>query len=345
MLARDGARVLLAESTTLVRFKVGETLPPAAHPLLRDLGVADSLAASGHHLACPGNVAAWGGDQLTEQSFIRDVHGPGWHLDRPRFDSQLREAAQTAGADLCTRCRLTGWEYSPAGAGWDLTLAHRGSTSRTTARWLLDATGRRAMIASRQGARSLRHDRLTAFCLVTTADSGPQDTRTFIESVADGWWYAARLPEGRRVVAFFTDDDLPAADLARTLEGFQRLFSNTRHLGPPPNPLKVVKIRRFPAASVSRTAYTGPGWIALGDATLAFDPLSSQGIFHALYTGLRGAQLALACLGGDTSAQSAWHARLGSIQAAYRRHLAQCYAAEPRWPDHPFWQRRHVLNT
>jgi len=33
---------------------------------------------------------------------------------------------------------------------------------------------------------------------------------------------------------------------------------------------------------------TGEGWLAAGDAALSLDPLSSQGLFKALYTGLAG---------------------------------------------------------
>ena len=37
---------------------------------------------------------------------------------------------------------------------------------------------------------------------------------TVVEAVEDGWWYTAPLPDGRRVLAFFTDADLPAARIA-----------------------------------------------------------------------------------------------------------------------------------
>jgi hypothetical protein len=34
---------------------------------------------------------------------------------------------------------------------------------------------------------------------------------TYVEADPEGWWYTALLPEGRRVLAFHTDADLPAA--------------------------------------------------------------------------------------------------------------------------------------
>ena len=35
-----------------------------------------------------------------------------------------------------------------------------------------------------------------------------------ITATADGWWYTAPLPGGRRMLAFLTDADLPAARVA-----------------------------------------------------------------------------------------------------------------------------------
>lgn len=41
------------------------------------------------------------------------------------------------------------------------------------------------------------------------------------------------------------------------------------------------------AASVLRNPVTGPDWLATGDAAMAFDPLSGQGVFRGLDSGLR----------------------------------------------------------
>ena len=344
VLARAGQRVLLAEAVSSVPFKVGESLPPSARPLLRDLGLASRVKAAGH-LPCPGTVAVWGDDQPAEHDFIREIHGSGWHLDRPRFDADLRAAAVEAGAEVRLDCSFArGWQ-STSTCAWELQFLRRGEMLRVSASWVIDATGRRALIANHCGATSQRDDALVAFCTVVPAAGGGHDARTFIESDRDGWWYSALLPGGKRLLAFFTDDDLSAAHEITAAGEFARRLAATRQLrhtvGEPA--LAVIgRVRRFPAGSVSRRSFGGAGWLAVGDAALAFDPLSSQGIFHALYTGLRGAQTVIAAKEGDPAALPAWHERLHSIHAAYRRHHAQCYSAETRWPDAPFWQRRHA---
>ncbi|MCY1030783.1 hypothetical protein OV207_04890 [Corallococcus sp. BB11-1] len=84
----------------------------------------------------------------------------------------------------------------------------------------------------------------------------------------------------------------------------------------------------------------GDGWLAAGDAALSFDPLSSQGLFNALFTGLAAAEATDRALSGDPSATSDYAGTLADIDAAYRRNLAAWYALERRWPEQEFWRRR-----
>jgi hypothetical protein len=82
------------------------------------------------------------------------------------------------------------------------------------------------------------------------------------------------------------------------------------------------------------------GWLAVGDAAISFDPISSQGLLNALFTGLAAAEAADRYLQGDVLALSEYVKVIGGIRAAYRQHLQLCYASETRWPQAPFWQRR-----
>ena len=82
-------------------------------------------------------------------------------------------------------------------------------------------------------------------------------------------------------------------------------------------------------------------WLAAGDAALAFDPLSSQGLFNALYTGLAGAEAADRHLAGDPDALPGYAASVATIHDAYRRHLTAWYEGELRFGEHLFWRRRH----
>ena len=80
------------------------------------------------------------------------------------------------------------------------------------------------------------------------------------------------------------------------------------------------------AYSSTLTPPIGDGWLAAGDAAISFDPLSSQGLFHALYTGLASAGAAERYLSGDVSGSRDYAEKLAEIDAVYQRNLNGFYA-------------------
>ncbi|MFD0274049.1 NAD(P)/FAD-dependent oxidoreductase [Kitasatospora sp. NPDC127111] len=374
-LARAGRRVLLADAGTGPP-KVGEALPSVARVLLRDLGAGELPLADGH-LACYANLSSWGSAALHGTDFIRDPNGPGWHLDRARFDRRLREAAAASGAEAAARTTVRPAARHPDG-GWLVAL--RGPAGERTVRcdWLVDATGRRRAVVSacrateapatetpatearateaRAGRGPITAgppegdpaDRLLATCLELDPDprGRPGESSSLVEAAADGWWYTTLLPGGRRLVAYFTDADLAPPEL-RTRDGFLRLMGTTGHIAAraAAHPhAGTGRPRRAPAHSARLDRSSGPGWTAVGDAVAAFDPVSSQGILTALHTGATGAAAVHAHLSGDAGALDAHHAGVAALLAAYRRNHHAVYAAEGRWSERPFWRRRRLLS-
>lgn len=344
-LTRAGHRVVLADSADPKAFKIGETLPPAARTLLHDLGLWAPFEQEGH-LACPGNLAAWGSDQLQGTEFVFDPNGPGWHLDRARFDRFLRTEARAAGTDVRERT-VVRHPVTQHDGSWRLELEDRHGHTTIRCRWVIDATGRRSAIARSQGAQRHREDALIGLFVRlhpdTHAGGRPDhDARTLIEATRQGWWYSALLPSGHRVLAYHTDADL-IQSCSPTLGGYRTLLSQTRHLHQwittHGHTLDTTP-RGAPAQSCWLQPPLGPGWLATGDAAMAFDPLSSQGILTALFTGMAAGQALHAHLAGDEDALTAYGAQLLAIRAAYRRNLTMTYGLERRWPQQPFWRRR-----
>ena len=60
---------------------------------------------------------------------------------------------------------------------------------------------------------------------------------------------------------------------------------------------------RVVAANSSRLdCVSGRGWLAVGDAAMAFDPLSSQGLVQALASGIRAGEALNGRLAGEVAA-------------------------------------------
>jgi flavin-dependent dehydrogenase len=320
---------------------LGESLPPAAWPLLAELGVAEQIA-TGEHLRTHGTLSAWGSDELLARDFIREPPGQGLQLDRSAFDAVLLEQAARAGAVIAAGANL----LDVSSRGEDGHRIHLAGGRSVGARWIIDATGRSASVARRLGARRVRHDRLVAvIAQLRSSRADDRDSRLVIEACPDGWWYSALTPTSTRIAGFLVDPAGIDVGALRTRAGFEARLEATRHIAPrlraydyhltgPP--------RATSAGSEHNAPWRGPGWIAAGDAALALDPLSSQGIFHALYTGLRAGQAVAEVLDGNGAPLVAYDQRLAEIHAAYLHNRAAVYAAEQRWANHPFWSRRSV---
>ena len=282
--------ITLAHRSMTTPWRPGESLAPGCGPLLENLGVWEAFLADKHPEAL-GTRAAWGSDTPYENEFLFSVRGPGWHLDRPRFDAMLLEAVRRAGIEIRDK--------PPEDA--DFTV---------------DATGRAATYAVSRGARRIAADNLIGIGRVV--DGAPEVPYTLIEAHETGWQYTAPLSGNRAVVAWMTDPDLTP----RIVEGTTVFSARSQHLSP----------------------CAGPDWLAVGDAASAFDPLSSQGILRALRMGKIAAFTIYDTLRDLPAALGKYRAYVASEYTHYRVAHQEFYRLETRWPDAPFWARRHNQN-
>jgi len=344
VLARRGVRTTVLESHRAPGPKAGECLPPSLTPLLRHLGLEDLLVRDGH-LRSQGHRFVWGSPRPGERPFLAGLQGEGWHVDRALFEARLAGRAAGAGAEWRWGWRLLDCER--AGGRWRLLLAGPdGRREEATADFLADATGRPSRVARRLGARRIRYDRLAGVSGLLESPTPAADTYTLVEARPDGWWYSALLADGRLAVAFLTDRDLldrrlAAGDpeawgkrLAESRETRERIEAHGYRPASRPRPL--------PAESSRLDRIEGDGWLALGDAAAAYDPLSSHGIGSAMGSGYYGGNAIADLLAGRSEARTAYLEILQNAYGAYLDLQRRHYAVERRWPESPFWRRRHA---
>lgn len=302
MLAHAGASVVLLERSAYDGPRIGETLPPEVRLPLERLGVWDQFLDAGP-VPAPGIVAAWGGPEPYANDFILNPYGCGWRVDRARFDAMLAAAAAEEGAVVHVG---TPFAAGPAG-------------------FVVDATGRSPSVA---GARRAVHDRMVA--LVGVAPAAGEDQRALIEATPAGWWYSARLPAGGLVMTFQTDAG-PA--LRDRWDEFLALAPLTAaRAGGPAGQIRLVS-----ANSDRSDPVAGEGWLAVGDAAAAHDPIAGLGVLWALESGIAGAEAILGSTVDDYARQ------MGERFTRYVATRAQYYRGEARWPDAPFWRRRRAM--
>jgi flavin-dependent dehydrogenase len=341
-LARVGCSVILLESSAFDEFRVGESLPPPAAARLRRLGVWEAFLQT---MPVPvyGVQSAWGTEELASSTFLGDPLLNGWHLDRPLFDGMLNSAAEDAGARIFRRARARNIESAP-GSHWSVTASSAQGELRIVSRFLVDATGRSTHLCRRLGIGRRRADRLIGIAELWSEKSPGEPLPSQIEAHPFGWWYSAGLPGGRVIAVFFTDSDLSARHGLARAPAWRRLLEESHHTYDrlsaciPSGSLQV-----FPAASHCLDRAAGPSWLAVGDALIGRDPLSSSGIDFALASAERASSVLCALADGDDESADAYNSEVRADFAAYLRQRCAYYAMERRWPNSPFWRRRHFV--
>lgn len=332
LLRHSKLRPVIVERSSYDGWRVGETLSPGVAPLLAYLG-AEEVLSQGQRRAYA-TSAAWGSADVVSRDFLFTGGGDAWHLDRSRFDASLARLVTERGGVL-----LTGTVVTHAEPRWTLTT----TSGELAAQFVIDATGRHAAFARMQGARVTADDHLMGLVSVFESRGDDAQTATLVEAVEDGWWYSARLPQHRTVVAFMTDADVVRA---QHLHEQQAWLARLRETRPTWQRVERARLAHGPITCPAHTQIVEPvageGWLAAGEAAVGFDPLSSMGIGYAIASGIQAARVAASTLGGDSE-----HARLFAqdVRRHYDAYLAKrksYYAMEQRWPDSPFWQRRQA---
>ena len=300
-------------------WRPGETLAPGARPILESLGLWQPFLADGH-LESAGTRAAWGSPEPYDHEFLFSTLGPGWDLDRPRFDAMLLECARAAGVHLT-----------------------EGRATISSADFVVDATGRAARFAASRGARTQTLDDLVGAGCIFSFRELPPDTRTLIEACEDGWWYSAALPDGRAVAAWMSDADLVRRDrLHDPGRWCDRLAAAPLTSARFETAEVVTAPSIFSARSQQLMPCAGPGWLAAGDAASAFDPLSSQGILRALRMGKIASFTVFDHLQGRADALERYRQYIAAEFQHYSTSRGRYYSLEVRWPGAPFWARRQA---
>jgi len=334
--------ILIVEAGAYDTFQIGECIPPETRLLLEDLQIWQDFLNEKHE-PCLGSRSAWGSDIIGYNDFLLNPHGTGWHLDRRKFGAFLAQTAVQRGAELRSGTRFVAAK-SMAEGGLELELKTGQGSQRIHAEFVADATGPRSCLAKTMGARPLLHDRLIWIGVVMDCPVAPEFSQlTMLEAAEAGWWYAARLPGERMLVAAITDAETNGLAMLHQPERWLSCLEKTVHMavwlsGCSRSKSHPIAIRAAPSFLLDRVH--GSNWLAVGDAACAYDPITSQGIYKALHDGMQSAAAIADHSAGVVDAFGEYQA---SIVARFTDYLANrnyLYDLEQRWPSSPFWRNR-----
>jgi flavin-dependent dehydrogenase len=288
LLARAGLDVTCVERERFPRFHVGESLLPANVPLFERLGVRSRLEASGFLRK---NGAAFFDEATGRQVVLNFRAGSRWadhayNVPRAEFDRILLDHAVKEGARVVEGAEVRGIGFEPDRVRLDVAL--EGAPTRPIeTRFLVDATGRDALLASRLGRRQplpgLGKAAFFAHYAGAERWTGRMEGHIRIHLFEHGWfWWIPfagdltsigcvlhqRTVSGRGAALDGLFDDMVAA-----CPGVARGLRDARRVG------GVWSAANF---SYGTEPAVGDRFVVIGDAVTFVDPIFSTGVYVAM---------------------------------------------------------------
>jgi FADH2-dependent halogenase len=328
LLAGSGRSVLVLEKETFPRFHIGESLLPFNLPLFRRLGILDRL--DGRFLEKRGARLLSGDGRVTryicfEKGFVPG-HPRAFQVLRSEFDDLLLRNAAARGAEVCQGFTVQEASTSLRDGCAVVARGSDGTQLRARGRFLLDATGREAFLASRRGLRrplnDLRKAAFFAHYAGVPREEGHHPGDILLILLADGWFWMIPFADGNTSVGLVTDGgvvrrcglapaDLLETALTRCPAARERMRSATR----------LTPVHAASDYSYECRAVAGEGYLLLGDAAAFIDPLFSTGVWLAMSSAELAADALHRALGSDGGADGLSPAAFAPYARRVRSHV------------------------
>jgi flavin-dependent dehydrogenase len=325
LIAAAGRRVVLLEKESFPRFHIGESLLPFNMTLLARLGVVDQLE-------CAGSVRKHGarfftGDgQRCHTVYFRDGLEPGppqaLHVLREQFDDILLRAAAARGVEV--RHDEAAISARREAGEWQVVVKPRAAAEPYTirARFLVDASGRETFLAQQLGTKRMaqEHRRVAIYAHYrgVERDPGIDGGNIIVVAMSNGWFWIIPLPAGVDSVGLVVDGEAYRASKLDPEQAFLQAIARapevrrrTAHAE------RVSPIRTASDYSYRTTCASGEGYVTVGDAFGFIDPVFSSGVWLAMQSGQRAAEVVDRCIADPASTTR----RLRRYDRAVRRAL------------------------
>jgi halogenation protein CepH len=352
-LRQHGLNVTLLERDIFPRFTIGEALLPGAWNVWEKLGISDRIENAGYPIK-RGALFRIRDTTGTTDFLIRTDEFPEYfikpftyHVERAHFDQLLVERAEEVGVDVRQCCTVqdvlfedgyaVGVRYIEAGVHRDL-----------SARFVVDASGRRTLLATKLGRRYPNPDLMkvayyTHFYGAARRDIPDGSVVTDVHSTEGGWMWYIPLRNGVASVGAVLDAGFVRSHRAPPETLFERAIANDELIQAwLRNAQQRIQLKKVPAISYLSSNFVGNGFLMVGDAATFIDPIFSSGVMLAMNGGDYAADLiAEGLTRGDISEQA-----LKPYEERIRRPLEKMHRIIVNWykiMQHP--ERQHIFRV
>jgi flavin-dependent dehydrogenase len=289
LLARRGYKVMQLEKAHHPRFHIGESLLPMNLPVFERLGVLDKIRAMGVYK--PGAdfeaANARGYNTFTFARALGNSPPHAYQVWRQDFDKMLFDHARENGADAREDAEVVSVEQRDARETRVEVRNADGSSYHVQTRYLLDASGRDAFLASKKKIRrkNPEHQSAAIFGHFHNAEyrSGEDAGNISIYNFMYGWMWMIPLPKGVMSIGAVCRPDYLKQRRGRTHEFLYETLRLNPALWKRMQHAELIgdEVRVTGNYSYESTTIGGPGWMLVGDAFVFLDPVFSSGVYLA----------------------------------------------------------------
>jgi flavin-dependent dehydrogenase len=303
LLAERGVDVLLLEKERHPRFHIGESLLPFNVPMFERLGIADDVARIG--------LPKWGVDFVSpaHSRTVTFEFADAWdkslpssfQVRRSEFDHILIRNAATKGARVIEGCRVTELDLSHADGVEATTTDEAGQEHRWRARFLVDATGRDTLVASKLGLkdRNRRHASAAIYGHFIDAkrQAGRAEGNISIFWFDHGWIWFIPLADGTTSIGAVCPPEYLKSRKTDVTTFFQQTIAKAPALMERLSGATLTG----PATATGNYSYrarsmVGRNYLMVGDAFAFIDPVFSTGVYLAMNSAFRATDTVMAVL-------------------------------------------------
>jgi flavin-dependent dehydrogenase len=301
-LARQGLRVSLVEKSRHPRFHIGESLLPMNMPIFERLGVLDQVMALGRR-KLGADFPAPNDCGYNVFHFNRTLNkGTGYavQIRREDLDLLLFNHAAACGAETHQDTEVLGIEFAADAAIARLRSAD-GTEATLRADYVVDASGRNTLLgtALRLKRKNPRHQSAALFAHFAGVERRPGEDagNISIYRFPAGWVWMIPLPGDCMSIGAVcypeylkerrgSNADFLLATLQR-IPGVRERIKAARLIG---------HLHATGNYSYACRRMSGHRWIMVGDAFAFLDPIFSSGVYLAMNSAERAAEVVGACL-------------------------------------------------
>ena len=296
LLTRLGRKVVLIEKDRHPRFHIGESLLPMNVPLLERLGVLDQvkkigLPKYGAEFNDAGKTLTW----YFQDAMVKNRPNT-YEVRRSEFDQLLFEHSRNHGTQMHEAARVTEVEFRPGQSSLVSVRHESGKLQHFEAKYVVDASGRDTFLPNRFGIKQRNSAHNSSAIFGHYADvprrAGKDEGNISIYWFEHGWYWMIPLKDGAMSVGAVC---WPYYLKSRKKPVDEFLWDTLQM-----NPMVAERMQGArllsPALATGNFSYQtgkmyGDGWLIVGDAFAFIDPVFSSGVYLAMNSAERGAQL------------------------------------------------------